>query len=238
MKVDILAIGAHPDDVELSCAGTLAKEIAAGKKVAILDLTQGELGTRGSAAVRAQEAEKAAALLGVHARYNAGFSDGFFTNDRIHQEALIAYIRLLQPEVVLCNATEDRHPDHGRAAKLVADSCFLSGLVKLSSNFEGESQLAWRPKQLYHYVQWNQAQPDFVVDISAHMETKLKVVQAYGSQFYDPNSKEPKTPISTANFLDSIKYRAADLGRLIGTDYAEGFTTSRLIGVDRITDLL
>lgn len=238
MKVDILAIGAHPDDVELSCAGTLAKEIAAGKKVAILDLTQGELGTRGSAAVRAQEAEKAAALLGVHARYNAGFSDGFFTNDRKHQEALIAYIRLLQPEVVLCNATEDRHPDHGRAAKLVADSCFLSGLVKVSSNFEGNSQSAWRPKQLYHYVQWNQAQPDFVVDISAHMETKLKVVQAYGSQFYDPNSKEPITPISTSNFLDSIKYRAADLGRLIGTDYAEGFTTSRLIGVDRITDLL
>lgn len=238
MKVDILAIGAHPDDVELSCAGTLAKEINAGKTVAILDLTKGELGTRGNAAIREKEAANAADILGVDARFNLGFADGFFQNDRSHQEKLITYIRHLQPEMVLCNAVEDRHPDHGRAAALVAESCFLSGLKKIESSFEGHKQQHWRPKQLYHYIQWNNDTPDFVVDVSAQMELKLEVVKAYSSQFYIPNSTEPETPISTENFLNSIRYRAADLGRLIGVDYAEGFTASRLIGVDSISDLV
>ncbi len=237
MKVDILAIGAHPDDVELSCAGTLAKEISRGKKVAILDLTQGELGTRGTSEIRAAEAKQAAAILGVSARYNLNFADGFFRNDKEHQLKLIAYIRLLKPEIILCNAAEDRHPDHGRAAKLVTESCFLSGLQKVQTVHEEQHQDAWRPKQLYHYIQWNDAKPDFVVDISDQIKTKIQVVKAYESQFYKSGTT-PNTPISTENFLNSITYRAADLGRLIGVDYAEGFTTSRLLAVNCISDLI
>lgn len=237
MKVDILAIGAHPDDVELSCAGTLAKEISRGKKVAILDLTQGELGTRGTSEIRAVEAKQAAAILGVSARYNLNFADGFFRNDKEHQLKLIAYIRLLKPEIILCNAVEDRHPDHGRAAKLVTESCFLSGLQKVQTVHEEQHQDAWRPKQLYHYIQWNDAKPDFVVDISDQIKTKIQVVKAYESQFYKSGTT-PNTPISTENFLNSITYRAADLGRLIGVDYAEGFTTSRLLAVNYISDLI
>lgn len=237
MKVDILAIGAHPDDVELSCAGTLAKEISRGKKVAILDLTQGELGTRGTSEIRAAEAKQAAAILGVSARYNLNFADGFFRNDKEHQLKLIAYIRLLKPEIILCNAVEDRHPDHGRAAKLVTESCFLSGLQKVQTVHEEQHQDAWRPKQLYHYIQWNDAKPDFVVNISDQIKTKIQVVKAYESQFYKSGTT-PNTPISTENFLNSITYRAADLGRLIGVDYAEGFTTSRLLAVNYISDLI
>ena len=238
MKVDILAIGAHPDDVELSCAGTLAKEIGAGKSVAILDFTKGELGTRGNADIRQKEAANAAEILGVTTRINLGFADGFFQNDRKHQDKIVSYIRHLQPEMVMCNAISDRHPDHGRAATLVAESCFLSGLQKMETFYEGKSQYAWRPKQLYHYIQWNNTTPDFVVDIGTEMKVKLAAVKAYKSQFYDSESTAPETPISTENFLNSIKYRAADLGRLIGVDYAEGFTTSRLIGVNSIGDLL
>jgi len=238
MKIDILAIGAHPDDVELSCAGTLAKEIAHGKQVAILDLTQGELGTRGTAEIRAKEAKDAANILGVTARYNLNFADGFFENNKAHQLQLAAYIRLLKPDMVLCNAVEDRHPDHGRAAALVVESCFLSGLQQVKTTYEGQSQDAWRPKQVYHYIQWNDAQPDFVVDISTHMDTKLEAVNAYASQFFNPKTSAPETPISSQNFLDSVKYRAANLGRLIGVDHAEGFTAARLLAVDRINDLL
>lgn len=238
MKVDILAIGAHPDDVELSCAGTLAKEISKGKKVAILDLTRGELGTRGSAEIRDAEAKEAAKILGVSARYNLNFKDGFFKNDLEHQLQVIAYMRQLQPNIILCNATDDRHPDHGRAARLVVESCFLSGLLKVETSFEGKSQGAWRPNQVYHYIQWNAATPDFVVDISSEMDTKIAAVKAYGSQFFKPNATAPDTPISTQNFLDSITYRAADLGRLIGVDYAEGFTTNRLLAVQSISDLI
>lgn len=238
MKIDILAIGAHPDDVELSCAGTLAKEIAHGKQVAILDLTQGELGTRGTAEIRAKEAKDAANILGVTARYNLNFADGFFENNKAHQLQLAAYIRLLKPDMVLCNAVEDRHPDHGRAAALVVESCFLSGLQQVKTTYEGQSQDAWRPKQVYHYIQWNDAQPDFVVDISTHMDTKLEAVNAYASQFFNPKTSAPETPISSQNFLDSVKYRAANLGRLIGVDHAEGFTAARLLAVDRINDLM
>ena len=238
MKIDILAIGAHPDDVELSCAGTLAKEIAHGKQVAILDLTQGELGTRGTAEIRAKEAKDAANILGVTARYNLNFADGFFENNKAHQLQLAAYIRLLKPDIVFCNAVEDRHPDHGRAAALVVESCFLSGLQQVKTTHEGESQNAWRPTQVYHYIQWNYAQPDFVVDISTHMDTKLEAVNAYASQFFNPKTSAPETPISSQNFLDSVKYRAANLGRLIGVAHAEGFTAARLLAVDRINDLM
>ena len=238
MKIDILAIGAHPDDVELSCAGTLAKEIAHGKQVAILDLTQGELGTRGTAEIRAKEAKDAANILGVTARYNLNFADGFFENNKAHQLQLAAYIRLLKPDMVLCNAVEDRHPDHGRAAALVVESCFLSGLQQVKTTYEGQPQDAWRPKQVYHYIQWNDAQPDFVVDISTHIDTKLEAVNAYASQFFNPKTSAPETPISSQNFLDSVKYRAANLGRLIGVDHAEGFTAARLLAVDRINDLM
>ncbi len=238
MKIDILAIGAHPDDVELSCAGTLAKEIAHGKQVAILDLTQGELGTRGTAEIRAKEAKKAADILGATARYNLNFADGFFENNKAHQLQLAAYIRLLKPDMVLCNAVEDRHPDHGRAAALVLESCFLSGLQQVKTTHKGQSQDAWRPKQVYHYIQWNYAQPDFVVDISAYIDTKLEAVNAYGSQFFNPKTAAPETPISSQNFLDSVRYRTANLGRLIGVAHAEGFTAARLLAVDRINDLM
>lgn len=237
MKLDILAIGAHPDDVELSCAATLAKEISKGKKVGILDLTRGELGTRGSAEIRDQEAKVAAEILGVAVRRNLEFSDGFFVNNVSHQLEIIKIIRLFRPEIVLCNAIEDRHIDHGKGAQLVADSCFLSGLKKIKTIVNGNNQSAWRPKNVYHYIQWKSLQPDVVVDVSGFMDKKLEAVLAYKSQFFNEKSKEPQTPISSDNFLESITYRAKDLGRLIGTEYGEGFTVNRLMAVDSLFDL-
>ena len=218
MKLDILAIGAHPDDVELGCSATLAKEISRGKKVGILDLTRGELGTRGSAEIRDAEASKAAELLGVSHRENLGFKDGFFVNDEWHQMAIIRMIRKYQPEIVLCNAVHDRHIDHGKGSKLVSDACFLSGLRRIQTEIEGADQEAWRPKLVYHYIQWENIKPDFVVDVTGFIDKKIEAVMAYSSQFYDPDSKEPVSPISSQNFLESISYRARDLGRLIGTD--------------------
>ena len=238
MKLDILAIGAHPDDVELGCGGTLAKEIANGKKVGILDLTRGELGTRGSADIRDTEAAEAARILNISVRENLRFADGFFVNDAKHQLEIIKIIRKYQPEMVLCNAIDDRHIDHGKGSKLVSDACFLSGLRRIVTTLEGNEQEAWRPKQVYHYIQWKSLQPDFVVDISDYMEQKINAVLAYKSQFYDSNSKEPETPISNKNFLDSVKYRAEDLGRIIGTNYAEGFTAERYVAVNKISDLI
>ncbi|MDX5586266.1 MAG: bacillithiol biosynthesis deacetylase BshB1 [Aureibaculum sp.] len=238
MKLDILAIGAHPDDVELGCAATLAKEISLGKNVGIIDLTRGELGTRGSAEIRDQEAIKAAKLLGVKVRENMAFADGFFVNDKEHQLAVIRMIRKYQPEIVLCNAIEDRHIDHGKGSNLVSHACFLSGLRKVETNFEDASQQAWRPKHVYHYIQWQNLEPDFVVDVSGFIDKKMEVIKSYGSQFYDPTSKEPASPISSKNFLDSIKYRAKDLGRLVGAEYAEGFTTERYVAVKELGDLI
>lgn len=238
MKLDILAIGAHPDDVELSCAGTIAKEISRGKKVGILDLTRGELGTRGTAETRDKEAADAAKILGITMRRNLGFSDGFFENNREHQLEIIKIIRKYRPEIVLCNAVEDRHIDHGRGARLAGDSCFLSGLRKIESTFEGETQEAWRPKHVYNYIQWKNLEPEIVVDISGFIDIKLAAVKAYRTQFFNENSKEPQTPISSDNFLDSITYRAKDLGRLIGTDHAEGFTVERYPAVDSLFDLI
>ena len=238
MKLDILAIGAHPDDVELSCAGTLAKEISRGKKAGILDLTRGELGTRGTAEIRDEEAKEAARILGVKVRENLEFSDGFFQNNVAHQLEIIKMIRKYRPEIVLCNAVEDRHIDHGKGAQLVADSCFLSGLRKIETICQGNSQPAWRPKQVFHYIQWRNLTPDVVVDISGFMEKKMTAVQAYKSQFFDEESKEPETPISSSNFLESISYRARDLGRLTGVEYGEGYTVSRQLAVDSLFDLL
>ncbi len=237
MKLDILAIGAHPDDVELGCGATLAKEISLGKKVGILDLTRGELGTRGSAIIRDKEAEKAAKILGVTIRENVAFADGFFINDKQHQLKVIEIIRKYQPDIVLCNAIEDRHIDHSKGSKLVSNACFLSGLRKIETYLDGKKQESWRPKNVYHYIQWNSIKPDFVVDISGYMDIKIASVKAYSSQFYDPNSKEPISPITSKNFLDSINYRAQDLGRIIGVSHAEGFTTERYIAVKNLDQL-
>ncbi|SFU56616.1 bacillithiol biosynthesis deacetylase BshB1 [Pustulibacterium marinum] len=238
MKVDILAFGAHPDDVELGCAGTLVKEIAAGKKVAIVDLTQGELGTRGSAELRMIEADNAAKIMGVHARENLKMADGFFVNDKIHQLEIIKMVRKYQPEIVICNAKRDRHIDHGKGSSLVSDACFLSGLQKIETELDGEAQEKWRPKVVYHYMQWYDDRPDFIVDVTGFLDTKIAAIKAYKSQFYDPNSKEPETPITSKTFFDSLTYRAEDLGRIANVKYAEGFTTERYITVDKISDLI
>ncbi|HQD44376.1 MAG TPA: bacillithiol biosynthesis deacetylase BshB1 [Kaistella sp.] len=229
MKVDILAIGAHPDDVELGCGGTVAKLISEGKTVAIVDLTQGELGTRGTNFTRAEEAANSAKILGISSRENLKMKDGFLTNSEEHQMQIVKIIRKYQPEIVLANAIDDRHPDHAKAAKLVSDACFLSGLVKIETVSEGENQKPWRPKQIFHYIQWKNIAPDFVIDISNFMEKKIEACLAFKTQFYDPNSTEPMTPISTKDFLESLTYRAQDLGRLSGVEFAEGFTTEKLL---------
>ena len=238
MKLDILAFGAHPDDVELGCAATLAKEISKGKKVGIVDLTRGELGTRGTVAIRTQEAMSAAKIIGAVLRENMGFEDGFFVNDKAHQMAIVEVIRKYQPEVVLCNAIEDRHIDHPKGSQLVSDACFLSGLRKIKTEVEGISQAAWRPKQVYHYMQWKNTQPDFVVDVTGFMDVKEKAVKAHVSQFFDPNSKEPESPITSQNFINSVLYRANDLGRMIGVESAEGFSTERYVAVRELGDLI
>lgn len=236
MKLDILAFGAHPDDVELGCGATLAKEVSNGKKVGVIDLTRGELGTRGSAETRDVESEVAANILGVAVRDNMEFADGFFVNDKFHQLELIKMIRKYRPEIVICNAIEDRHIDHGKGSKLVSDACFLSGLLKIDTKDVNTDnwQDPWRPKHIYHYIQWKNLEPDFVVDVSDFMELKMKSVLAYKTQFYDKNSEEPETPISSKNFTDSVIYRARDLGRMIGVEYAEGFTVERYVAVDSL----
>ncbi|WP_027075876.1 bacillithiol biosynthesis deacetylase BshB1 [Maribacter antarcticus] len=238
MKLDILVFGAHPDDAELGAGGTIAKEVANGKKVGIIDLTRGELGTRGSAELRDKEANAAAAILKVTVRENLGFRDGFFINDETHQLEIIKMIRRYRPDIVLCNAIEDRHIDHGKGSKLVSDACFLSGLIKIDTQLDGKNQDPWRPKLVYHYIQWKNITPDFVLDISGFMDKKVAAILAYGSQFHDPNSKEPETPISSKTFIESVKYRAQDMGRLVGKDYAEGFTVERLIAIDRLSSII
>ncbi len=238
MKLDILAIGAHPDDVELGCGATIAKEIAKGKKVGILDLTRGELGTRGTADIRDQEAANAAKILGVVMRENLEFSDGFFVNNAESQLEIIRVIRKYRPDIVLCNAVDDRHIDHGKGSKLTSDACFLSGLKKIETTYDNNNQQEWRPKHVYHYIQWKNLEPDIVVDVSGFINVKVEAIKAYTSQFFDANSKEPETPITSKNFLNSISYRAQDLGRLIGKEYGEGFTVERYPAVDSISDLI
>lgn len=240
MKLDILAFGAHPDDVELGAGATLAKEITNGKKVGIVDLTRGELGTRGTAEIRDKEAAAAAKILGVSVRENLEYSDGFFINDKAHQLGIIKMIRKYKPEIVLCNAIEDRHIDHGKGSDLVSHACFLSGLVKIDTKLDGDDvwQEPWRPKLVYHYIQWKNLDPDFVVDVSDFIDKKTEAILAYASQFFDPNSDEPETPISSKNFIDSVNYRARDLGRMIGVEYAEGFTVERFVAVDSLDSLI
>lgn len=240
MKLDILVFGAHPDDAELGAGATIAKEVANGKKVGIVDLSRGELGTRGSAEIRDEEANLAAQILGVAIRENLEFADGFFVNDKYHQLAIIRMLRKYQPDIVLCNAIDDRHIDHAKGSKLVSDSCFLSGLIKIDTKMEGDDhwQDPWRPNHVYHYIQWKNIQPDFVVDVSGFINKKVDSILAYSSQFHDPKSDEPETPISSKNFLDSVNYRARDLGRLIGVEHAEGFTSERFPGIKNLDDLI
>jgi bacillithiol biosynthesis deacetylase BshB1 len=240
MKLDILAIGVHPDDVELSCSGTLMKHIGLGYKVGILDLTKGELGTRGSAEIRLQEVEAATKIMGIHARENMGFEDGFFKDDKEHQLELIKMIRKYQPAIVITNSKHDRHPDHGRAAQLTYNACFLAGLSKIETTLNGEQQKASRPVALYNYIQSLHVEPDFVVDISAHFERKLEAVRAYKSQFHhaDANKNEAQTFISSPQFMEFIKARAIHFAMPIGAQYAEGYTVNRTLGVNNLMELL
>ncbi len=231
MKVDILAFGVHPDDVELGCSGTLIAAVQEGKKVAVVDLTRGELGTRGNAATRKTEAENAAKVMGVQARENLEMADGFFENNETNLKKVITAIRKYRPEIVLCNAPEDRHPDHGRSAKLVSDAAFLSGLIKISSVLDGAAQEAWRPKYVFHYIQDRYLKPDFVFDISDQHEQKIQAVLCYTTQFNSLDDGEPQTYISTPDFIDVVKSRALMLGKRIGVQFAEGYITQKMIGV-------
>jgi bacillithiol biosynthesis deacetylase BshB1 len=237
MKLDILAIGVHPDDIELGCSGTILKHIAAGKKVGVLDLTHGELGSRGSGELRLIEASNSAKILGLSSRDNLGFADGFFRNTKENQIEVIKILRKYQPDVVLCNAPIDRHPDHGRASKLVSEACFYSGLVRIETELDGVNQDLWRPKAVYHYIQDRFLKPDFVVDVSDFLDKKIEAIMAFSSQFYNPESTLPETPISSKKFMDFVKARMANFGRDISADYAEGFTVDRSIGVEDITQL-
>lgn len=242
MKLDILAIGVHPDDVELSCSGTLLKHMAMGKQVGILDLTRGELGSRGTAETRDEEAKEAARVLGISYRKNAGMADGFFTHSPDNVKKIIQVIRDCRPEIVLANAKSDRHPDHGRAAKLVADACFYSGLLKIeTTDDQGRDQKQWRPKAVYHYIQDHNLEPDFVVDISPFMEQKMQSILAYKTQFYNPEegkAEGPQTPISSKAFYDFLKAKFAAYGRIANFDYAEGFQVNRAPGVRDLFDLV
>lgn len=238
MKLDILAFGAHPDDVELGAGATIAKEISVGKKVGIVDLTRGELGTRGSAEIRDKEAAASAQILGLLVRENLAFSDGFFINDKAHQTEIIKMIRKYRPEIVFCNAIDDRHIDHPKGSELVSNSCFLSGLIKIETHLDGELQKPWRPKKVYHYIQWKNLEPDFAVDVTGFMDQKVASIMAYSSQFFDPKSNEPETPISNKNFIDSVTYRARDLGRYIGVEHAEGFNVERHVAINYLDDLI
>jgi len=232
MKLDVLAFGAHPDDIELGCGGTLIKHIEQNYKVGIIDFTKGDLGTRGTAEIRLKEADIAGKAMGLSIRENLKFKDGFFQNDDFHKRELIKKIRLYRPEIVLTNAPSDRHPDHGRASQITIDACFLSGLEKIDT-----SQQIWRPKAIYHYIQFNNLKPDFVVDITKFFDKKIDIIKKYKSQFYDPNSIETDTVISSKEFFDSIEYRAKDLGRQTFCEYAEGFISHQLPKINFLNDL-
>ena len=238
MKLDLLAFGVHPDDIELSCSGTLLTEKLNGKKTGAIDLTQGELGSRGSAEIRKQEATAAAKILQLDVRENLLMADGFFKNDEAHQRRVITAIRKYQPEIILCNAPEDRHPDHGRSAQLVEDAAFLSGLRKIETFDNSQLQEIWKPKYVFHYIQDRYLNPNFVIDISTVMDKKIEAIKAYGTQFYNPNHNEPQTYISTPDFLDSVIYRSKMMGKMIGVPYAEGFISKKMIGFNNFNALI
>ena len=238
MKLDILVLAAHPDDAELGCAGTILKHIAAGHSVGIIDFTRGEMGTRGTPAIREKEAAEAARILGVKARENLELADGFFQNDKASQLAVVRAIRKYRPEIVLANATYDRHSDHGRAAQLAHDGFFLSGLAKIETQADGKAQTAWRPKVLYHYIQSQLLPPDIIVDISGFWERKMDAVKAYKSQFYDPSSTEPESYVSKPEFLKMVEARAIEFGHAIGVSHGEGYTVRRTVGVKSLFELI
>lgn len=239
MKLDLLVLAAHPDDAELGCAGTIARHIADGRKVGIIDFTQGELGTRGTVESRYEEAAEAARILGVSVRDNLKLRDGFFRNDEAHQLKVISAIRRYRPEIVLCNAVGDRHSDHGRAAQLAGDAAFLAGLTKIETTGEdGKSQQAWRPRVVYHFIQSLFIKPDIIVDISDYWDVKVNAIKAFKTQFFDPRSTEPETYISKPGFLKMVEARAIEFGHAIGTQYGEGFTVTRYPGVRSLFDLL
>ncbi len=238
IKLDILVLPVHPDDAELGCAGTLLKHIAAGKKVGIADLTRGELGTRGSAEIREQEAAESARILGLSARENIGIPDGFFENTKEHQLKIIETIRKYQPEIIITNAYHDRHPDHGRANELVEASAFLSGLRKIETYLSGELQQAWRPNLVLHFIQDNYIKPDILIDVTDYWDKKIESILAYGSQFYNPEwENEPQTYISSPEFIQVIEARAREFGKSIQVKFAEGFTSRKILGVDSLFDL-
>ncbi len=236
-KLDILAFAAHPDDAELACSGTLIKHIKQGLKVGIVDLTQGDLGTRGSIEIREQEAAASSAIMGLTARENLKMADGFFTESDENLKRIIYAIRKYQPEVILVNAISDRHPDHGRGSQIVSRANFLSGLVRIETKDNGVIQMPWRPKNIYHYIQFRYIKPDFVVDISDEWETKLKSIKAFKSQFHDPNSDEPETLIASSKFIKYIEARAIEFGASIEVEYGEGFTVEKPLGVDNLISL-
>ncbi|MBA2248856.1 MAG: bacillithiol biosynthesis deacetylase BshB1 [Chitinophagaceae bacterium] len=238
MKLDILAFGAHPDDIELSCTGTLLKEKMNGKKIGLIDLTEGELGTRGTPELRRQEAADANSILGFEVRENLLMSDGFFKNDEANQRKIIAAIRKYQPEIIFCNAPEDRHPDHGRSAQLVNDAAFLSGLKKIVTDEDGNAQKEWRPKYVFHFIQDRYLKPDFVFNITDVFDKKIEAIRAFKTQFFNPGSDEPETYISSPDFLDSVIYRSKMFGKMIGVKYAEGFITKKMIGIDNFDVLI
>ncbi len=238
MKLDILVFAAHPDDAELACSGTILKYTSEGKKVGVVDLTQGELGTRGSAELRAEEATASAEILGLAIRENLGLRDGFFLNDEVNRLKVIEAIRKYQPEIVLANAYSDRHPDHGRASELINDAVFLSGLTKIETQLDGRGQKPWRPRLLLHYIQDRYIQPDILIDITPYWEQKLASIRAFRSQFFDPKSTEPDTYISSPDFLNALEARCREFGKSIQVTYAEGFTSKKLLGVKSLFDLL
>lgn len=238
MKVDILAFGAHPDDIELSCSGTLLKHIADGKKVGLCDLTQGELGSRGNAGLRMEEAEKAKKLMGASFRYNLKMADGFFEINQENILKIIQIIRKSQPQIVLANALEDRHPDHGKGARIVANACFLSGLIKIETFDEnGDVQKPWRPNHIFHYIQDRNLEPDFVVDITPFLPKKFELIACFDSQFYSPESTEPETPISSKSFMDHMKAKNIWYARDIQSGYAEAFRSEKNIGIKSLFDI-
>lgn len=238
MKLDILAFAAHPDDVELSAAGTLLRYIAEGKKVGITDLTEGELGTRGTVETRYEEAADASKIMGLTARENLRMPDGFFEDNAENKRLIIEQIRKYQPEIVLANSISDRHPDHGRAGKLVEDACFLAGLRKIETGLEGVEQLPHRPRLVAHYIQDFYLEPSFVIDVTDYVDRKIEVIKAFKTQFFDPNSPEPSTPISGEEFFDFIKGRMLNMGRPAGMKYAEGFIISRVFGVKDLFEVV
>jgi bacillithiol biosynthesis deacetylase BshB1 len=237
-KLHILAIAAHPDDIELSAAGTIIKHAKSGQAVGILDLTQGELGTRGNGPLRLKEAEDAANAMGVAVRENLRLEDGFFQNNKDSQLKLIRIIRKYQPDIIITNALEDRHPDHGKGAKLVSDACFLAGLRKIETEVEGKAQSAWRPKRIFHMIQDRFAEPTFIVDISDTLDAKMDAIKCYKSQFHDPESNEPISYIAQQGFLESIMARASLLGKRIGVRYGEGFICENIPGISDLDQLL